>query len=146
MKGIEHKRVLVIDDEPAIRDILKELLQEMGVETVIEAADGFQALRAIDSDPHHLDLVVCDWNMPGMSGHSVYRQIRTSHPKMPFIMVTARNDLESVEQARLSGIISYVAKPVTYEELERKVVHAFRSYVPGVSALQGQDMLDNTLA
>jgi len=121
------KNVLLVEDEIYIRDIMKTLLNEMGISRITEASNGFDALKCLDEDPDGFDLVVCDWNMPGMSGHSLFRQFKTSHPDTPFIMVTGRSDIESVRQAKELGMQSYVIKPVSFEVLERKVRHAFKA-------------------
>ncbi len=123
--NLEQKRVLLVEDDPEIMDILKNFLNEMGISEIFEANSGFKAQEFIDSDPKGADLVICDWNMPGMSGFSVFRQFRTSHPEMPFIMVTSRNDPESLRVAKESGLESYLVKPLSQEQLQQKVRVAF---------------------
>ena len=118
---LSEKRVLVVEDDVEIGQLLKTFLNEMGVSTVYQAADGFEAIQFMDSK-RQADLVICDWNMPGMSGLSVLRQLKITHPDMPFIMVTSRSDYESIRLVKELGLQAYLIKPVTIEQLQRKVV------------------------
>lgn len=120
------KRILLVDDDIEIRAILKDFLYDMGINQIHEAGNGFEAIRFLD-DNHQAspDLVICDWNMPKMSGHSVYRQLKTTHPGTPFIMVTSRNDYESVKLAKDTGIQYYLVKPLSMTDFEKKIQTAF---------------------
>lgn len=122
----EFKRVLIVEDDEEIRDVLRNFLSELGFQTIFEAKSGFDALKFMDSDYRGADLVICDWNMPGMSGYSVFKQFKTTHPKMPFIMVTSRGDYDSIQMAKEAGIQSYLMKPVSVKDLSQKVTHALR--------------------
>ncbi len=124
--------VLLIEDDAECRDILKFFMSEMGIGTIIEKTNGQEALNFMDMNPHWRGLVLCDWNMPKMSGASFYRQVKNSHPDLPFIMVTGRNDEDSVHFAKDHGIFAYLLKPVSLDELGRKLrrvaeVHGFSS-------------------
>ncbi len=118
LKGLS---VLLIEDDAECRDILNYFMQELGVAKVIEKTNGQEALNFMDANPHWRGVVLCDWNMPKMSGASFYRQVRNSHPDLPFIMVTGRNDEDSVHFAKDHGIFAYLLKPVSLDELERKL-------------------------
>lgn len=113
--------VLLIEDDSATRDVLAFFLQELGITDIHEMANGPDALKFIDTSPDWRGVVLCDWNMPRMSGASFYRQVRNTHPDLPFIMVTGRNDEDSVLFAKDSGIYAYLVKPVSIDELERKI-------------------------
>ena len=80
--------VMVVDDQPAARSMLKKMLKEMSIQQVFEAPNGRDALSFIDSAPEMVDLVLCDWNMPGMSGLDFLRQVRSVGLEIPFLMVT----------------------------------------------------------
>lgn len=127
MTDLKDKRILVVEDDPHIRDVVRSFLTELGIDMITEAGTGFEALRFIDAQPAGTDLVICDWNMPGMSGFSVYRQLRTTHPNLPFIMLTARADLGSVNTAKEGGMQSYLIKPLSFQQLSEKVSRAFQA-------------------
>lgn len=77
-------RVLLVDDQSEARALTRNMLLELGVTQIFEASDGREALNFIDSAFDFVDLVLCDWNMPKMSGVELLRQIRTVDPDMPF--------------------------------------------------------------
>jgi two-component system chemotaxis response regulator CheY len=113
--------VMVIDDQPAARSMLKKMLKEMQINQVFEAGNGREALRLLDSAPEMIDMVICDWNMPGMSGIDLLRQVRSVGFDVPFLMVTGRADKESVIEAKDAGVSAYVSKPFSQTQLEAKM-------------------------
>ena len=68
-----------------------------------------------------MNLIICDWNMPNMNGVELLRQLRTVDPDMPFLMVTGRTDIESVVEAKSSGVTAYISKPFSSQQLEAKL-------------------------
>lgn len=114
-------KVLIVEDEAEVREMLRNMLAELGVGQVTETADGTEAMTFIDSAFDFINLVICDWNMPGMSGVDLLRQIRTADPSLPFLMVTGRGDKDSVVEAKLSGVTAYIHKPFSSKQLEAKL-------------------------
>lgn len=112
---------LVIDDDSASREIMIDLLKELGFSEIIEKSNGEDAMKFIDSNKNWRGIVLSDWNMPKMSGADLYAQVKTKHPNIPFIIVTGRNDEESVMYAKDTGIYAYIVKPYSLAELEKKV-------------------------
>lgn len=113
--------VMVVDDQPAARSMLKKMLKEMNIQQVFEAPNGRDALAFIDSAPEMVDVVLCDWNMPAMSGLDFLRQVRSVGLDVPFLMVTGRADKESVIEAKDAGVSAYIAKPFSQTQLEAKL-------------------------
>lgn len=113
--------VLVVDDQPEIRSMVREILSYAGVSRVMEAANGRDALTLIDADFDIVDLIICDWNMPSMTGIDFLRQVRTVFPDMPFLMVTGRCDKNSVMEARNAGVSAFIRKPFSPDQLEEKL-------------------------
>ena len=118
--------VLVVDDASFIRDLIKNcLLNYFPGIRIEDAVNGrkAQALLARES----FDLVLCDWEMPEMSGLELLTWCREQdHLKtLPFIMVTSRGDKENVIQAIQAGVSDFVSKPFTNEQLLTKVKKAF---------------------
>jgi len=120
-KHLSNLKILIVDDQQDVRTLIRDILTEAGVTKIFEASDGKDAMQFIDMDFNMIDLVICDWNMPGMSGIDFLRQIRTAFPKMPFLMVTGRNDKDSVVEAKTAGVTAFIRKPFSPDELETKV-------------------------
>ena len=114
----QSKRILVVDDEEKVRNLLKRMLESFGHEVEI-AKDGFEALAKLDFD---IDLVLLDIEMPGMDGYEVARRIRddAKHNDLPIIFVTSlasRNDrIRAVE----AGGNDFVAKPFDVVEIRAR--------------------------
>lgn len=115
-------RVLVVDDEESARNYIEMVLREMGFENIISAGDGRSALETFQDFEDGVDLIVCDWMMPRMSGLDFLKQVRSVKPKLPFLMVTALATLETVQQAMDHDVNAYIAKPFPPEQLEEKVL------------------------
>lgn len=115
-------KVLVVDDFPTMRRIVKNLLKQIGFENIDEAEDGVQALNKLKSGSY--GLVVSDWNMPNMEGIDLLRNIRQEAEPLkniPFLMVTAEAEKEKVIEAIKSGVDNYIVKPFTAEVLKEKL-------------------------
>ena len=115
-------RILVVDDASFIRDMVKKNLRTMlpGV-TLFDAADGNRAVSILKKQS--VDIILSDWEMPGMSGEELLHWVRTNeaHAKIPFVMVTSRGDREFVVKAVQAGVSDYLVKPFTPDELMTKV-------------------------
>ncbi len=114
-------KVLVVDDFPTMRRIVKNLLKQLGFENIEEAENGEDALRKLRSGDY--GLVVSDWNMPVMEGIELLKHIR-SDPQLkdiPFLMVTAEAEKEKVIEAIKAGVDNYIVKPFTGEVLKEKL-------------------------
>jgi two-component system chemotaxis response regulator CheY len=115
-------KVLVVDDFPTMRRIVKNLLKQLGFENIDEAEDGAQALNKLKSGNY--GLVVSDWNMPNMEGIDLLRNIRQEAEPLkniPFLMVTAEAEKEKVIEAIKAGVDNYIVKPFTAEVLKEKL-------------------------
>ncbi len=117
--------VLVVDDASFIRDLVKKCLRSyfpgIGMD---DAVNGRKAQQLLGSQK--FDLVLCDWEMPEMSGLELlvwFRQ-QPEYAQTPFIMVTSRGDKENVVQAIQAGVSDYIGKPFTNEQLITKVKKA----------------------
>ncbi|MCB1532154.1 MAG: response regulator [Alphaproteobacteria bacterium] len=114
-------KILVVEDQIEARALVRNTLSELGVTQVFEAPDGRAALNFIDSAFDFVDLIICDWNMPKMTGVEFLRQLRTVDPDIPFLMITGRSDLDSVVEAKTSGVTGYIKKPFSPAQLEAKL-------------------------
>lgn len=118
--------VLVVEDNPRTLKLIQAVLKDMGVGQAFTATDGREAQMFLDGGDDLINLIVCDWNMPRMSGLDLLKQVRMTRPGMPFLMVTARGTIDSVVAAKKNGVSAYVVKPFSPAELEQKVVAAAR--------------------
>ena len=121
-KGI---RILIVDDFSTMRRIVKNLLSDLGFTNFAEADDGTTAL--IELQKAKFDLVVTDWNMPGMPGIDLLKAIRADATlaKIPVLMVTAEAKREQIIEAAQAGVNGYIIKPFTAATLEDKLVKIF---------------------
>lgn len=118
-------KILVVDDFPTMRRIIRNLLKDLGFENVDEAEDGAQALEKLRNST--FDLVVSDWNMPNMDGLEMLKTIRQDPAlsKLPVLMVTAEAKKENIIAAAQAGANGYVVKPFTAATLEEKLNKIF---------------------
>lgn len=114
--------VLVVDDAPFIRDLVKKALRSQfpGIRTE-DAVNGRKAQQMLARE--RFDLILCDWEMPEMSGLELLTWCRTQDAlkAVPFIMVTSRGDKENVVQAIQAGVSDFIGKPFSNEHLTSKV-------------------------
>jgi len=114
--------VLVVDDAPFIRDLVKKALRSQfpGIRTE-DAVNGRKAQQMLARE--RFDLILCDWEMPEMSGLELLTWCRTQDAlkAVPFIMVTSRGDKENVVQAIQAGVSDFIGKPFSNEQLTSKV-------------------------
>jgi two-component system, OmpR family, response regulator MprA len=108
-------RVLVVDDEPAVRDSLRRALELEGYEVGL-AADGEQALAQLEL-PGHPDALILDILMPGMDGLEVCRRLRAGGDQLPVLMLTARSEVDSRVAGLDAGADDYLPKPFALAEL-----------------------------
>jgi len=119
--SLDGVSVLVVDDDEAMRTLVCRMLKRMKIGRILEAEGGEQALERLDTTPGSIDVVVCDWNMPGMSGMDLFKQVHSGRPSLPFLMLTGRADLDSVVAAKKAGVHGYIVKPISPQELRTKI-------------------------
>ena len=112
-------KALVVDDSLTIRRIVIKALGMAGIKDTAEAADGEEALKAVQGDS--FDLILLDWNMPKMTGIETLRALRSSGNKTPVIMVTTEAEKSRVIEAIKSGANDYLIKPFSPDQLASKV-------------------------
>jgi two-component system, sensor histidine kinase and response regulator len=128
----EPTRILVVDDDPILREFASVYLSTP-VATVETASDGSTALDLMLKTP--FDVVLVDIEMPGMDGFELVRRARTydSLRHLPLVMLTGREDIESIDRAYNLGATSFVTKPVNWRELSYQL-----RYVIRVSKMEGE--------
>ena len=120
-------KILVVDDFSTMRRIIKNLLRDLGFNNTDEADDGLTALPMLKSGKY--DLLVTDWNMPGMQGIDLLKAVRAdsdeSLKNIPVLMVTAEQKKEQIVEAAQSGVNGYIVKPFTALILKEKLEKIF---------------------
>ena len=120
----EIKKLLVVDDEEVIRDLLKETFLRKGY-TVTTASHGKEALAKLNKD--HFNLVVTDIRLPDVSGMKILSESKKKYPDMGVIMITAYGSIKNAVKAMKQGAFDYITKPFNLEEMEL-VVDKFFSF------------------
>lgn len=114
--------VLIVDDTPIMRTMLKQLLNNSGFTVVGDASNGHQALEMVRQ---HKPSVVClDIEMPGMNGLEVLKEIKANHEGVAVVMVTGDSKAASVQQAINSGASGYILKPFNGTKVMEAVLKA----------------------
>ncbi len=113
-------KVLVVDDSPTMRRIVANTLKRIGYSESKEAENAQEALILLGGN--EFDLIVTDWNMPGMSGLDFIKSVRSDNSNtLPILMVTTRSEAEDVKEALQAGANSYIVKPFTPQVLKEKI-------------------------
>jgi two-component system KDP operon response regulator KdpE len=115
-------KILVIDDEPPIRKLLRMGLGTQGYE-VLDAPNGKTALQLLDGKP---DLIILDLGLPDISGHELLRTIRARNDAVPIVVLSSRGDEAGKVQALDLGADDYVTKPFGMDELLARIRMALR--------------------
>lgn len=116
--GSEHpsKRLLIVDDEPLIRELCAGVFENF---KVVQAADGFEALKYLDHE--QVDIVLSDVRMPNIDGIELLKIVRQDQPDLPFILMTGYSDKELILEALKAGADDFIAKPISLLQLGRTV-------------------------
>ena len=118
-------KILIVDDFSTMRRIIKNLLRDLGFSNTQEADDGSTALPMLKSGD--FDFLVTDWNMPGMTGIDLLKEVRADEKlkTLPVLMVTAEAKREQIIEAAQAGVNGYVVKPFTAQVLKEKIDKIF---------------------
>jgi two-component system chemotaxis response regulator CheY len=118
-------KILIVDDFSTMRRIIKNLLRDLGFTNTQEADDGVTALPMLRTG--EFDFLVTDWNMPGMTGIDLLKEVRAdpSIASLPILMVTAEAKRDQIIEAAQAGVNGYVVKPFTAQVLKEKIDKIF---------------------
>lgn len=115
-------KLLVVDDSSTMRRIIKNTLQRLGYEDILEAEHGLQAWEIMDS-VEGIKVLITDWNMPEMNGLDLVKKVRADNRfvDIPIIMVTTEGGKAEVITALKAGVNNYIVKPFTPQVLKEKL-------------------------
>lgn len=120
--------VLVVDDDKAISNLVKNVLKNLGFGNVIVVHDGAEGLRILETNA--IDLVITDWEMEPMTGVEMTQKIRkidSNKRFLPVIMLTGHGEKQEIEMARDCGITEYLIKPFTAKTLCSRIMMVIES-------------------
>lgn len=115
-------KFLVVDDSPTMRRIVINAMKSFGIDDIVEAEDGQDALSKLQT--HNIDFVITDWNMPNMTGLELTRTLRSSDKwrNLPILMVTTRGLKQDIIEALQAKVNNYIVKPFTPQVLKEKIM------------------------
>jgi len=121
-----NMKILIVDDFSTMRRIVKNLLSDLGYTNTTEADDGKSAWPLLQAG--NFEFVVTDWNMPGMTGIDLLKNIRGDArlAKLPVLMVTAEAQRDQIIEAAKAGVNGYIIKPFTAVTLKEKIDKIFQ--------------------
>jgi two-component system chemotaxis response regulator CheY len=122
-KYLKNKSVLLVDDSATMRNMTKSILRGAGFTKLFEAQDGVEALNILKNQL--IDLVICDWVMPNMSGLELFKEARADEKmkNIPFLMLTSSSNVESVQEAISAGVTDYIIKPYQQDVFLEKIIN-----------------------
>ncbi|MGH7144503.1 MAG: response regulator [Planctomycetota bacterium] len=117
-------KVLLVDDSTMIRMILKGLLTQLKVSTIVEAANGKEALELLRSNP--IDLVLLDLHMPVLDGHGFLQVMRESelYAALPVVVISSDTDPAQLDLVKKWNVAAFVQKPFRLEGLQQALIQA----------------------
>ena len=118
-------KILVVDDQECMRKVISHILKQLGFDNIYVAADGRIAYQMLKKS--NFNFVISDWNMPNMSGIQLLKLVRKtdSLKTLPVLLVTAENEKSQVMEAAKAGVNSFITKPFSAAELEKKIALIF---------------------
>jgi two-component system chemotaxis response regulator CheY len=116
-------KILTVDDSAVVRKIIRAAVEVLEFE-LEEAEDGIEALELLKRLNRKPDLILLDWNMPGLNGYELLKKLkeRNEYKCIPVMMVTTESGKENIVNAIKAGAINYMVKPFTMEELTKKIL------------------------
>lgn len=138
--SMNQPSVLIIEDEPRLRDMLSEALRSWGL-TSTTARSGEEALRSIDNHP--ADILLVDLNLPGLSGIETLSELRQRDIDAPAIILTGFGDLKSAQEAIELGVVAFLTKPAPLGELEQAIDRARKQLKPDLPII-APETIDTT--
>ncbi|KAB0678439.1 response regulator [Aureimonas leprariae] len=114
-------KVLIVDDQRTSRMLIRDALDQLGIQNIVTAEDGEQALKQMMASPCHI--VISDFNMPKLDGLQLLQAIRSYPPtkKVPFIILSGRGNKELVQKAAQLGVNNFLVKPISVPVLQKTI-------------------------
>lgn len=138
--------ILIAEDDPDSAILLEGIVNDIGIKHISIARDGREAVSALKNASPSFDIVLCDWDMPELSGLEVRRQVRNLAKLQDthFIMVTAVSESARIKEAITEGITDYVIKPVDASIIEKKIKAALAGNIVSPAQKDDQNTTEQT--
>ncbi len=116
-------KILCVDDSLVMLRIISDAAAVIGAETVT-ARNGTLALKVLEEQAEDINMILLDWNMPGMTGLELLQKVKTDDrwKEIPVMMVTSEGNPDNVKKALMAGATNYLVKPFAQEDLESKIM------------------------
>ena len=120
-KTITDHRILIVEDDVDMRNLIRHYLKKINIHQCIEAVDGQSALTVLQSEK--VDLIISDLYMPNMTGLELYTQIKENKDlnQIPFLMISAESSKTKITEAMMLGVRNYIIKPIDAENMIAKI-------------------------
>lgn len=128
-------RVLVVEDEPTMRDLIRDMLYRAGATLVKEAEDGASARAAFDEE--EFQIILLDLGLPDADGHDLMAEFKAVRPQQHIVLVTADDTIESIQKAISAGANGYVVKPYSQEKIHDVVNNYAMVHAPDPGIMPG---------
>jgi len=115
-----NERILFIDDEKAVLDMVKQILKSLDYEIIV-CQSPIEALNSFKAQPEKYDLIITDQSMPHMTGANLAKEIMSIRPNIPIILCTGYSEIISEEKAKAIGIKAYLMKPIVKSEFAKTI-------------------------
>lgn len=127
--------ILIVDDMPSLRDLLKAYLHRLGFRHITDAVDGrdaYQLMIASKAGGKPFELVISDWNMPNLNGLELLKLVRgiPEWKNLPFLLLTTESEKDKVLEAVHAQVSNYIVKPVEQKVLEEKLLRVWQKLNP----------------
>jgi len=126
---LKNLNVLLVEDDPSMRFLLRDMLAAFGIEKTVTVPDGTKAFAELRQFP--ADIIITDWVMEPVDGLDFTRMVRSApdspNPFVPIIMLTSQGAYERVQKARDTGVTEYLIKPVTANALYSRIVNVIQN-------------------
>lgn len=112
-------KFLIVDDSTTMLRIIKNSLNKLGYDDIVEADNGVSALEVLEKGK--VDVILTDWNMPKMDGLTLVKKVRETDKATQILMVTTEGEKGSILEALKAGVNNYIVKPFTPDTLKEKI-------------------------
>lgn len=132
------EKILIVEDVRSARLATRKLLESLGFNNLVEAEDGRDALGLLQTN-QDVRLILSDWQMPNIDGLQLVRLLQDDprFKNIPFIMTTAKGELDDMVLATVVGVWGYIVKPITMKTLTEEIEGVFRNPETVAEAAQG---------
>lgn len=132
---MEMLRVLVVEDEPIMRELLKDMLYQTGATLVVACEDAAGAKAHFEAESFHI--IMLDLGLPDMDGHVLMQAFKASNESQHIVLVTADDSIDSIQRAISAGANGYVVKPYSKEKIQDVVNNYIMVHSDEAEALKG---------